>query len=357
MAEPTDFGPLFKSLEQDEPAADRKTLIKLTWDEMTAAVARYNAGESLASLSAAFAVAYSTMYVNLRRMGVEVKRRKRPTKLTPAQRLLIQQRYPDEGPAKLATELGVKERHIRRVAGDVKVKITTVGKRRAEENKSVNVHFFDQWSDEMAYILGYIWADGCVDHRPDKKTYRLVLRCTRTDDYLIKAIASRICTKIVVRELDAHQHQHKNGKFFVSKACTAIYIHSQILTRTLVEQHGLSRRKSFLDLPFPFVPPERLPHFVRGYFDGDGTAALSKFRRGKVTWGACGSRQFIYGLRDAISTALGLRAGAVTPDGGIFKIFWTTQSDVAKLYRWMYPTEDVLCLTRKKDRLAVSLGT
>jgi glycerol-3-phosphate dehydrogenase len=53
----------------------------------------------------------------------------------------------------------------------IKKKATSIGESRAHcrPQEGTNHKFFDIWSKEMAYVLGFIWADGCLLSGPRKR--------------------------------------------------------------------------------------------------------------------------------------------------------------------------------------------
>jgi hypothetical protein len=69
-----------------------------------------------------------------------------------------------------------------------------------------------------------------------------------------------------------------------------------------ITSFGISKRKS-LTLEFPNIPDEYFWHFVRGYFDGDGSICLVK---GKPVVSFVGSVSFVEGLSAAIHRKLNI---------------------------------------------------
>ncbi len=47
--------------------------------------------------------------------------------------------------------------------------------------KEINQDFFKDWSSNMAYVLGYITADGCIACRKDRKKNPYILDITSVD--------------------------------------------------------------------------------------------------------------------------------------------------------------------------------
>ena len=134
----------------------------------------------------------------------------------------------------------------------------------------VNERFFDEWSPEMAYVLGYIYADGSLE---DASYLRgKYLRVASTDESSVVGIRKLLQSEhsIIVRQ--PRWGTFFGGKKYKSKKAYLLRIGSHKIYDSLLRL-GLYPNKS-LTIKFPIVPKEHLSHFVRGYFDGDGCISL-----------------------------------------------------------------------------------
>jgi len=121
----------------------------------------------------------------------------------------------------------------------------------------VNEKFFDKWSPQMAYVLGFWFADGYMRH---EKSYRVSF-CSKDYDILLlirKCLNSN--HKIVFERKDESKD---------------LIIFSKRLHLKLSELGGI-RCKS-RKVVFPAVPDSFLPDFIRGYFDGDGSVFFVEY--------------------------------------------------------------------------------
>lgn len=113
---------------------------------------------------------------------------------------------------------------------------------------------------DHAYIYGLLWADGYVIYKTEKPSrYEIQLELKREDDYLLRLIQSELGGNL-----------YKYNRF--DKRTNKVYSTSvlRILNKNLV--------KIILDLGFRKimkVPKKNLRHFVRGFFDGDGSISPS----------------------------------------------------------------------------------
>ena len=121
---------------------------------------------------------------------------------------------------------------------------------------SVGEKFFDVWTNEMTYVLGFLFADGSLkDAAYIRGKY---VRVTSTDHDRI----------LIIRKLLSSSHSIvKTEKGGDRKPRYLLRIGSHTLYERLVAL-GVTPRKSFT-MKLPNVPAENLASFVRGYFARD----------------------------------------------------------------------------------------
>ncbi len=255
----------------------------------------------------------------------------------------LRERYPSEGGDKLAEEFGFLARSVHDKAKELQIPNTSRGKRsgdsRAIRNTSCNIHYFDTWSPNMAYILGFLFADGSVD----KSHHMVVVNLAEKDKCVLEFIKKELQAKYPIRFIPAVDINGPQSNFNLS---------SKILAEKLIEL-GMKPRKTYNDDPFPEVPDEMMPHFIRGYFDGDGTASISNIDTLYV--GFCGSVKLITGIRDALVRLLGMRTSPVSEKKGLEAVLastgWYAVEDIKLFHQFVYPEGYGFCLQRKKDKI------
>ncbi|MFA6554620.1 MAG: LAGLIDADG family homing endonuclease [Candidatus Paceibacterota bacterium] len=120
--------------------------------------------------------------------------------------------------------------------------------------KKINKDFFKEWTSDMAYILGFLFADGNIV-KTKRGTYFVAIY---TADYqLLVSIVQSIGSDHKISE-----RKSETGVVY------RIQIGSKDLFNDLVEK-GLTPNKS-RRMKLPNVPAKYFNDFVRGYFDGDG---------------------------------------------------------------------------------------
>lgn len=196
----------------------------------------------------------------------------------------------------------------------------------------------------MAYVLGFMFADGYVYENPRGGCYFCF--CS-TDPEIIETIKRVIGSahKIGVKKAD--------NRFSRSSALYTLQIGSKETCGKLA-LFGVVQNKS-LTVRFPKVPREFFGDFVRGYFDGDGSANFGRYWvKARRNWKyqftvnfTSGSIAFLEGLFLALESYVkGGRIG--TKERGYELVF--SQNDAFALYKLMYNNiSSELFLRRKLD--------
>lgn len=120
---------------------------------------------------------------------------------------------------------------------------------------SFNDSFFEKIdTEEKAYWLGMLVADGNISDF-GRKSYTIRLLLKESDIYHVQKFADALELKKQVR-ID------KEGR-------GSIAIHSKKMFFDLMN-HGVTPNKTGYEI-FPDLDDPLMPHFIRGFFDGDGT--------------------------------------------------------------------------------------
>ena len=162
---------------------------------------------------------------------------------------------------------------------------------------SYNEHFFDDIdSEEKAYFLGLLFADG---HNSEKNYIRLSLHIKDID-----------IIKVFLKVLNSNLPIKFGGKDKTMAVCN---IYSKHMSDTL-RTYGMVHNKYFND-NFPEIREELNIHFIRGYFDGDGSIFSTKIKNHnlKYTFNITGSYKTILKIQCILSSKLNLRVNKLFP--------------------------------------------
>lgn len=146
----------------------------------------------------------------------------------------------------------------------------------------MNEDFFEVIdTEEKAYFLGFIAADGWVD--PLMQRVRLQIH-SKDSDVLHKLASATNCTAPVIY-FQHHGHPH-----------CKLSLNSKKLKQDVINK-GIGTRKSLTmnSEVLRHIPDALVCHFMRGYFDGDGHISLGlKYSSGvKYTLSVIGTKKFL----------------------------------------------------------------
>lgn len=181
----------------------------------------------------------------------------------------------------------------------------------------VNERFFKTWSKEMAYVLGLLYADGNMNK--NLRSFSLSLKEKTYLEYIKTLLAStHLITKNKVQEL---YHLH---------------IWSVKMVEDLLNL-GLIPRKS-LKIKFPNIPNTYISHFIRGYFDGDGSVYKAKRNNAYIIDIITGSKDFILSIKANLERFAGVSAQRIhkRKTANAYHIKYQRRSDIERLYKYFY---------------------
>lgn len=194
----------------------------------------------------------------------------------------------------------------------------------------INEEFFDSWSEPMAYILGYIYADGNISR--DRCRFKI---SSKDLDHLTKIRDYMECDMLL---------KCKYNKYGSWYDLTVSRLH---ITNRLREL-GVIPNKS-LTMAYPEIPDQYMSHFIRGYFDGDGSVYKYKNRPNAIQIDfACGSESFIGRLHDILVSTIGDYYTLVNRRTNYWRIRGNTEGS-KKLFNYMY-NEATIYMDRKYNR-------
>lgn len=171
---------------------------------------------------------------------------------------------------------------------------------------TLNQDYFSEIKTEnQAYWLGYLYADGTIINRKriinNKEYHQYMVVLTSVD----KDIISKFLLNVGCNKLPA-KYKNKSG-FYTKEEYYAAFLTSEKMFKDL-EKLGCFEKKS-LKLKFPnFLDKSLISHFIRGYFDGDGSIYLTRTKAktskncirvyNKPAIHICGTLEFLSGLID-----------------------------------------------------------
>lgn len=129
--------------------------------------------------------------------------------------------------------------------------------------RDFNENFFDEWSEEMAYVLGFIFADGNIMYK-DKDKYDLCIRLAYRDLETLQSIARVMECKRPPRVYQVTNSKVKKpGNWYCVLTVTSKHCIERLM------ELGIETNKSNKEMHCD-VPDKYFRQFLLGFFDGDG---------------------------------------------------------------------------------------
>ena len=145
-------------------------------------------------------------------------------------------------------------------------------------------------TEEKAWMLGFIYADGYIDSSKTKLKFTLAEK----DKDVLEKIKSILRSNSPIKRKEGRQI--KGTDYFGSSTVTLMISNAQICQD--LEKHGAFYKKS-LKLQFPlFLKDELIRHFIRGYFDGDGSITFGRHDFPKIS--IASNKEFLEGIHDIL---------------------------------------------------------
>ena len=190
---------------------------------------------------------------------------------------------------------------LRQIARNLNLGKTTINRWAHElgfkhKKHTVNENFFDTLTEESAYLLGFIYADGNVSWNPKKGYQSLTITASAKDK----------------EHLEKLRHYLSSTKPLLYSKMTNSYrliANSKNLCLKLMKLGVIPNKSLFVNFP-NFIPPKQLPHFIRGIVDGDGHIRYVKREKSpyfEITISS-GSERFCTGFIKAIEKLIGIKA-------------------------------------------------
>jgi len=200
---------------------------------------------------------------------------------------------------------------------------------------SFNTNFFKNWSPPMAYVLGYIFADGTIiDAKKSSRT--CYLRIDSSDKQILQTIKSTLSSEHTIMETHIKQTTIR-GKTYLPKPKYSLRIGNKTLYLDLLK-FGLSPKKS-LTMTLPDIPTQYFKYFLRGYFDGDGCLNLYQpHNRNKLTVKVIftsGSQIFLQQISTRLHQQLSLKNHKANYNSHAFRLTYN-QSSAIKILNHIY---------------------
>ncbi len=209
-------------------------------------------------------------------------------------------------------------------------------------------------TEEKAYWLGFLYADGCINNRQSKlcRTIQYTIKLTLAEIEPVEAFKKSLKSdyKISVQKVIS-----KKGKNLVNYSLT---ITSEKMFNDLINLGCVLNKTHILKFPTENqVPKDLQRHFIRGYFDGDGSIMrnICRQKRGEATFcytrpkvQFCGTLEFL----NSVKKLLNIERKLFKESRNNSRTWYLNQDSypqVYRIYNFMYENSTIY-LQRKKEK-------
>lgn len=203
----------------------------------------------------------------------------------------------------------------------------------------INENLFKTWTEESAYVLGWLLSDGHMQLIPKKK---YSLRWELKDKEAILNIRKCLGSNAKVFE----RNTREGNIHYI------LVVNSKKMIKSLLDL-GLTSQKAH-NLVFPKIPSEHMHHFVRGFFEGDGSVQIAKRPKNQkqlISYFCSVSKPFLVKLGELLKTEIDLvpkiYKEQLSETSDFYKLRYGAKESYA-LYLYMYKGANYT-LSRKKE--------
>lgn len=236
---------------------------KVNSDKLVAALSDYQNGSSVKSIALNYGISTTTLYRELKHLCINTKDKR----LSNSEEIEIIREYSSGASAKsIQKKYNISRTTIFNVLIRNEISYRSEHGRKHKFNQR---YFKNIDTEEKAYWLGFIYADGCVSqiNNYDKVPGRLSINISLKDKEILERFVFDINSNYPIVEYIPHEttysdHPMCRVSFASVKLCSDLFSHGVIPAKT-----------DKLLFPYHSMDKSLYRHFIRGYFDGDGSVS------------------------------------------------------------------------------------
>ncbi len=187
--------------------------------------------------------------------------------------------------------------------------------------------------EETAYWFGFLCADGHIGK------YKLQLSLANYDFAHIEKFSQYMGDTTPFYEL-----RYRNNS-----RCVSYDVNDKNITQTLKDL-GIPHNKDKYYMDISFVPEQLFRHFIRGYFDGDGSFAIFKYKGDRINFGLRGPHHILEKIKIHLRNNIdGLYDVKINNDGS-HSLWFRSYKSVVDIGNYLY-NDSTIFLPRKRIKL------
>ncbi len=307
---------------------------KVSSENVKILIEEYNNGFSCSELGRKYGVSHSAISGLLSRRGIKIRNNK--IDFTEVEKQEIINLYlSGKGTVEISKKYSVSFSWVNEFLKSRNVKIRN--RSQASRIFKINEHYFDKIdSEEKAYWLGFIFADGCNTRKG------FTISISRKDKDHLNKIKNVLYDDNRYNIKDAYAFC-KGKKYKISQ----FWLTSKYLSGVLSGLGAIPAKSLVLKFP-EWIDKLLIRHFIRGYFDGDGCLHVYR-NRATATFSLIGTNEFLNSVNSILKNKIGLIECCMSKRNRVWYLTTTRHNNLKLIYDWFYSDAD-LFLSRKKEK-------
>jgi DNA-binding transcriptional regulator WhiA len=179
-------------------------------------------------------------------------------------------------------------------------------------------------NEKKAYWLGFIYADGSVYKSKDNISHHLTIKLSSKDSNHLHKFKKDFN---LPQEIKLRKENGFSGGFESAR----IRLVSKDLVNDLI-CHGCVPNKTFV-LQFPKIDKTLFNHFIRGYFDGDGSISITNKQK-QIT--ILGNYDFLFKLQEILIENCGINKTKLSKREKIYYLHYGGNLSIKKIGEFLY---------------------
>lgn len=226
-------------------------------------------------------------------------------------------------------------------------------------NRRIRHDFFKNIRTEIqAYLLGFYAADGSINEK--RKTFRIQLQLQ--DKELVYLYKDFISPDARLFTIEPKEEKGRNNSIINGHGSFGVDIVSTILVNDLVSL-GIGYNKTYSELHIPDIPKDLIKHFIRGYFDGDGSISgyipneKNKNPRVRCAFSICRKTKSLLDEIVAFFLENNIKINTYyLKRDNMYRIETGSKKEISKIFKLLY-TDSNFYLTRKFKKFDYYVNT
>ena len=196
-------------------------------------------------------------------------------------------------------------------------------------------------SPTSAYLLGLFTADGNVMPKSEScHSWTVQFSLDSKDDYLVKEMSKHLGVP------DGKVLYHKRIQDGRERTMAYVSVRSKQIFDDLVGYGCVPRKSEFLQ-SIPNLRNELLPHYIRGFFDGNGTAFINS--SGYIVFGFYSTPSFVRSIYQYLcSQGIVTNGRKITDKNNVSFITFTKKDEITRFCNLIYHNADIWCERKRR---------